>query len=42
MQTESYMTLELIGQYNPVDFVESMSGSRGVLALCKYSQPRGK
>uniref|UniRef100_A0A5K3EJ85 Kringle domain-containing protein n=1 Tax=Mesocestoides corti TaxID=53468 RepID=A0A5K3EJ85_MESCO len=40
MQTESYMTLELIGQNNPVDFVESMSGVRAVLALCKYSQPR--
>ncbi|KAH9277864.1 Plasminogen [Echinococcus granulosus] len=40
MQSESYLTLELIGQNNPVDFVESMSGVRGVLALCKYSQPR--
>ncbi len=42
MQTESYMTLELIGQNNPVDFIESMTGVRGVLALCKYSQPRGR
>nr|VZI08875.1 unnamed protein product [Spirometra erinaceieuropaei] len=40
MQTEPYLTLELSGNNNPVDVIDSVTGVRAVLAVCKYSQPR--